>query len=97
MEEMDYFQNFDKDDVVMSDQVICQLDVMIMFWVLIVYGEMEEVKIGKEKVVKLFNGWKVKIDFEVKILKGKFYYLEYWFIFDKEVEIVVKLFEILLL
>ena len=64
---------------------------------LIAYGEMEEAKTGKEKVAKPFNGWKVKIDFEAKTLKGKPYHSEYWFILDKEAEIVVKSFEIPLL
>ena len=50
---------------------------------------------GKEK--KPFNGWKVKIDFEAKTLKGKPFHSEYWFILDKEAEIVVKSFEIPLL
>ena len=54
-------------------------------------------KAGKEKVAKPFNGWKVKIDFEAKTLKGKPYHSEYWFILDKEAEIVVKSFEIPLL
>ncbi len=62
---------------------------------LIAYGEMEEAKVGKEKVVKPFNGWKVKIDFEAKTRKP--YHSEYWFILDKEAEIVVKSFEIPLL
>ena len=39
----------------------------------------------------------VKIDFEAKTLKGKPYHSEYWFILDKEAEIVVKSFEIPLL
>ncbi len=51
--------------------------------------------LSKEK--KPFNGWKVKIDFEAKTLKGKPYHSEYWFILDKEAEIVVKSFEIPLL
>lgn len=97
MEETDYFQNLDKDDTAMSDQVTRQLDAMTTLRALIAYGEMEEAKAGKEKVAKPFNGWKVKIDFEAKTLKGKPYHSEYWFILDKEAEIVVKSFEIPLL
>ena len=97
MEETDYFQNLDKDDAAMSDQVTRQLDAMTTLRALIAYGEMKEAKVGKEKVAKPFNGWKVKIDFEAKTLKGKPYHSEYWFILDKEAEIVVKSFEIPLL
>lgn len=94
MEETDYFQDIDKDDTAMSDQVTRQLDAMTTLRALIAYGEMEE---AKEKVAKPFNGWKVKIDFEAKTLKGKPYHSEYWFILDKEAEFVVKSFEIPLL
>ena len=97
MEETDYFQNLDKDDAAMSDEVTRQLEAMTTLRARTAYGEMEEAKAGKEKVAKPFNGWKVKIDFEAKTLKGKPYHSEYWFILDKEAEIVVKSFEIPLL
>ena len=42
MEETDYFQNLDKDDTAMSDQVTRQLDAMTTLRALIAYGEMEE-------------------------------------------------------
>lgn len=97
MEETDYFQNLDKDDAAMNDQVTRQLDAMTTLRALIAYGEMEEAKAGQEKVAKPFNGWKVKIDFEAKTPQGKPYHSEYWFILDKEAEFVVKSFEIPLL
>lgn len=43
---------------------------------------------------KLFNGWKVKIEFEAKATEGTPYRSEYWFILDKEANCVVKSFEI---
>ena len=97
MEETDYFQNLDKDDTAMSDQVTRQLDAMTNLRALIAYGELEGANPQKAKEKKPFNGWKVKIDFEAKTLKGKPYHSEYWFILDKEAEIVVKSFEIPLL
>ena len=97
MEETDYFQNLDKDDAAMSDQVTRQLDAMTNLRALIAYGELEGANPHKVKEKKPFNGWKVKIDFEAKTLKGKPYHSEYWFILDKEAEIVVKSFEIPLL
>lgn len=97
MEETDYFQNLDKDDTAMSDQVTRQLDAMTTLRALIAYGELEGANPQKAKEKKPFNGWKVKIDFEAKTLKGKPYHSEYWFILDKEAEIVVKSFEIPLL
>ena len=97
MEETDYFQNLDKDDAAMSDQVTRQLDAMTTLRALIAYGELEGANPHKAKEKKPFNGWKVKIDFEAKTLKGKPYHSEYWFILDKEAEIVVKSFEIPLL
>lgn len=97
MEETDYFQNLDKDDTAMSDQVTRQLDAMTTLRALIAYGELEGANPNKAKEMKPFNGWKVKIDFEAKTLKGKPYHSEYWFILDKEAEIVVKSFEIPLL
>ena len=97
MEETDYFQNLDKDDAAMIDQVTRQLDAMTTLRALIAYGELEGANPHKAKEKKPFNGWKVKIDFEAKTLKGKPYHSEYWFILDKEAEIVVKSFEIPLL
>ncbi len=97
MEETDYFQNLDKDDTAMSDQVTRQLDAMTTLRALIAYGELEGANPQKAKEKKPFNGWKVKIDFEAKTLKGKPFHSEYWFILDKEAEIVVKSFEIPLL
>lgn len=97
MEETDYFQNIDKDDTAMSDQVTRQLDAMTTLRALIAYGELEGANPQKAKEKKPFNGWKVKIDFEAKTLKGKPYHSEYWFILDKEAEFVVKSFEIPLL
>ena len=86
-----------KDDTAMSDQVTRQLDAMTNLRALIAYGELEGANPQKAKEKKPFNGWKVKIDFEAKTLKGKPYHSEYWFILDKEAEIVVKSFEIPLL
>ena len=97
MEETDYFQNLDKDDTAMSDQVTRQLDAMTTLRALIAYGELEGANSQKAKEKKPFNGWKVKIDFEAKTPQGKPYHSEYWFILDKEAEIVVKSFEIPLL
>lgn len=74
-----------------------QLDAMTTLRALIAYGELEGANPHKVKEKKPFNGWKVKIDFEAKTLKGKPYHSEYWFILDKEAEIVVKSFEIPLL
>ena len=97
MEETDYFQNLNKDDTAMSDQVTRQLDAMTTLRALIAYGELEGANSQKAKEKKPFNGWKVKIDFEAKTPQGKPYHSEYWFILDKEAEIVVKSFEIPLL
>ena len=97
MEETDYFQNLDKDDAAMNEQVTRQLDAMTTLRALIAYGELEGANPQKTKEKKPFNGWKVKIDFEAKTLKGKPYHSEYWFILDKEAEFVVKSFEIPLL
>ncbi len=90
LEETDYFQTLDKDDTAMSDQVTRQLDAMTTLRALIPYGEPEGANPQKAKEQKPFNGWKFKIDFEAKTLKGKPYHSEYWFILDKEAEIVVK-------
>lgn len=41
-----------------------------------------------------FNGWKVKIEYEVKTAGGSPYRSQHWFILDKDIRCVVKSFEI---
>ena len=74
MDETDYFQNLDKDNAAMSDQVTRQLDAMTTLRSLIASRGLENAIAGKEKVAKPFNEWKVKIDFEAQTLQGKPYY-----------------------
>lgn len=96
MEETDFFENLDKDDIGISEQMKRQLDAMTTLRALIASGDMNlTAKEGKSE--KPFNGWKVKIDFEAKTLQGEPYHSEYWFILDKEAQCVVKSFEIPLL
>ena len=97
MEETDYFGNLENEHGGMNEKITRQLDAMTTLRALIAYGDMEEAKMKQGKVEKPFNGWKVKIDFEAQTLKGEPYHSEYWFILDKEAEIVVKSFEIPLL
>lgn len=93
MEETDFFENLDKDDIGISEQMKRQLDAMTTLRALIASGDMNPTaKEGKSE--KPFNGWKVKIDFEAKTLQGEPYHSEYWFILDKEAQCVVKSFEI---
>lgn len=93
MEETDFLENLDKDDIGISEQMKRQLDAMTTLRALIASGDMNPTaKEGKSE--KPFNGWKVKIDFEAKTLQGEPYHSEYWFILDKEAQCVVKSFEI---
>ena len=92
MEDTDFFENLEKDDIGISEQ----LDAMTTLRALIASGDMNlTAKEGRAE--KPFNGWKVKIDFEAKTLQGEPYHSEYWFILDKEAQCVVKSFEIPLL
>ena len=93
MEETDFFENLDKDDIGISEQMKRQLDAMTTLRALIASGDMN-LKAKEGKSEKPFNGWKVKIDFEAKTLQGEPYHSEYWFILDKEAQCVVKSFEI---
>ena len=96
MEETDFFENLDKDDIGISEQMKRQLDAMTTLRALIASGDMNPTA-KERKAEKPFNGWKVKIDFEAKTLQGEPYHSEYWFILDKEAQCVVKSFEIPLL
>ena len=96
MEDTDFFENLEKDDIGISEQMKRQLDAMTTLRALIASGDMNlTAKEGRAE--KPFNGWKVKIDFEAKTLQGEPYHSEYWFILDKEAQCVVKSFEIPLL
>ena len=61
MEETDYFQNLDKDDAAMSDQVTRQLDAMTTLRALIAYGELEGVK-GVNYLVVFYNDHTYRTD-----------------------------------
>lgn len=91
------FEDFNPDNREMNELVERQMDAMTILRSLVAYGGIQPEVHGQKKPQAPFSGWKVKVEYEAPDEQGKICRSEYWFILDKEAQIVVKSFEIPLL
>ena len=89
----DCMESIDPENWELPERMKQRMEAMTALRELVSIGMLESGKSDTGKA-KLFNGWKVKIEFEAKATEGTPYRSEYWFILDKEANCVVRSFEI---